>query len=55
MGLKVSDGVVENCVPGMNECSINKSFDPKDEARTIFKMISNAHGDINLPCAEKEL
>lgn len=54
-GSKISDGIVENCIPGMDWCAVNKSFSPRGSARDIFRVVLSAHGDVNLPSTEEEL
>ena len=55
MGLKIGDGIIENCVPGMNECAVDEPLRPKDEAGAVFWVILSAHRYINFPSAEEEL
>ena len=55
MGLKIGDGIVEDCIPGVNGCMVDKSFNPKGEAKAIFRVVLGSHGDVNLPSTEEEL
>lgn len=54
-GFEIGVGIVENCIPGMNGCTIEESFGLKGEAGAIFRAILNEHGNVNLPCTEEEL
>jgi hypothetical protein len=49
VGLKIGDGIIDNCIPGVNGCTIDGSFGPKGESGAVFWVILSAHRDINLP------
>ena len=54
MYLEVGDSIIEDCIPWMDQYSLDQPLGPERETKTVFQVVLDVHRNINLPGAKEK-